>query len=288
MTEEEYKKELAENGVEVQEEPIAEEPEEPKPTEEESEEDESEEEAPLTDEPKKERKRSIYDEYKDTKRDLKSEKAAREELSAQLDAYREKYGDLSADATPEERQEALDEIGAFAQKIGADPATIREMRSLFLKDAGVPADIVEDIKEFKTWKEKNQEVLEKQQFEQEFKEVVPTIRELFPTVSQDELDIVKEKIDELAHSKDWHDRDLDYIVFKNKAALAPLISPRKRGMENKGRNREEGESTSVDLSKPLDYSTATAGEIEAYEKAYKDATRSDGLSTDGNGKKILI
>jgi hypothetical protein len=293
MDEEEYKKILAENGVEL--------PEGEKPledTEVESEvkaEDKTKEEPspePLTtEEPKEPRKRSIYDEYKDKKNELKTEKELREIAERERDDFKEKLSAVANATTPKEHAEAQDELEEFAQRANSDPALLREMRELFLKDIKkqeVDPDLAKDLQEFKAWKAQNSQVLEKQLFEDEFKKVTPTLKEMFPKISDDELSTVKTKLDEISHSKDYYDKEIDYVVFKNKDTLNALVSPKKRGMETKGR-KEVAEDSSFEFDPNADYTKMSLKEREQWEKEYKKITTSGtGLMKGSDGKMILM
>src|SRR5665213_1636433 len=169
--EEQYKKDLKAQGVDVPETEADPEPEkEPEKTEEAPAEKEPEKEkpkeepAPLQDEPKPQRKRSIYDDYKDTKKDLKSEKDRREQAERERDELQTRLEAIGKAETPEEKQEATDDLESFAKEIKADPATIKKMRDLFLKDYKPATDeaLRKDLDEFKAWKSQNAGIVEKQ------------------------------------------------------------------------------------------------------------------------------
>lgn len=285
-TEEEYKKELAEAGVELDEvAPVVEpeeEAEEEAPEKEVETEEESEEEEDLQ-EPKEERKRSIYDEYKDKKSELKTEKELREQAEKDRDEWKAKAEAVATAETPEEKKEAQDELEAFATEINADPATMKRMRELFLKDIK-PTSGLSD--EDRALLKKAQEVEEKQAFETEFKQITPTINEYFPNASQEETDAIKEKLDELAHSKEWHDKSLDYIAFKNKETLSALTSPKKRGIERK--NPKDAPTGDTEFNPNADISQMTETEFKVWEEQYRKLGQAEGLETDAQGRKILI
>lgn len=294
MNEEEtYLKELADAGVDVtdvKETPEEVTPPEEKPTVEQKEEkaEEVPKEKPLVTEPKEQHKRSIYEEYKEKKSELKSEKDAREQAERERDELKAKLDALSNADTPQEKKEASDDLEAFAQEINADPATLRKMQSLFLKDVKASTDegLAKDLQEFKQWKSENSQVIEKSRFEAEFQSVTPTLKELLPNASDEELQLVKEKVDEISHTKEFHDKDLDYVVFKNKDELSKLVSPKKRGMEQKGRKDVQDEV--FDFNPDADYSKMSMKERELWEEGYKKFTAGEGIVMDAKGKKLLI
>lgn len=232
------------------------------------------------------RKRSIYDEYKEKKAELRSEKEMREQAERERDEYRAKLESLNNAGTQEERQDAQDELEAFARKINADPQALREMRELFLKEAKPDESLQRDLQEFKTWKTQNAQMLEKQLFEDEFKKVTPSLKEMFPTASDEEMEVIKAKLDEVSHSKAYHDKELDYVAYKERTTLQELVSPKKRGLEPK--SRRETEEESFDFDPNADYSKMTPKQREAWEANYKKLTKSTELLMDSEGRKIII
>ena len=294
MNEEEtYLKELADAGVDitdVTETPAEVTPPEEKPTVEKKEEKTEgvPEEKTLVTEPKERVGRMLSDKYKEVKTDLKSERELRETAERERDELKAKLDAVSNADTPQEKKEASDDLEAFANEINADPATLRKMQSLFLKDVKATTDegLAIDLQEFKQWKSENSQVIEKSRFEAEFQSVTPTLKELLPTASAEELQLVKEKVDEISHTKEFHDKDLDYVVFKNKDELSKLVSPKKRGMEQK--ERKDVQDEVFDFNPDADYSKMSMKERELWEEGYKKFTSGEGIVLDAKGKKLLI
>ena len=107
-------------------------------------------------------------------------------------------------------------------------------------------------------------------------------------MSDKDKEVIKKKIQELAHTKQFHDKEVDYIIFKNKDVLSKIISPKKPGLVPKGRKANEVEKTST-FDPNADYSKMTPTQREEWEKGYKEATEfGDGLITDKDGKKTLV
>jgi hypothetical protein len=288
-SEEEYLKELEESGVDVTdvttEEPI---PEESQPVEPEvPKEEEPKETETIEPEPKEQHKRSIYEEYKEKKAELKSERDLREQAERERDELRTKYESLQNADTPKEKQEATDKLEQFAKKIDADPQALKEMRELFLADAPKtdPA-IAEKLEKFEAWQRENAKVIEKSRFEEEFTSVLPTLKETLPNASDEELTKIKARIDELSHTKEYHDKELDYVIFKNKTELSKLVSPKKRGMESK--DKKDVMEESFDFDPNADYSKMTIKEREQWEEGYKKFTSGEGIVKDGKGRSLLI
>lgn len=294
MDEEAYKKELANSGVEVPE--LVETPEaEPKEEETPIEEPQPKEETLVVDEPLKEeeepkesRKRSIYDDLKAKKQEVKSERELRESAERERDELKTKLEALSNADTPEEKEEAKDDLTAFAESIGADPEAIKKMKEIFLKDARLNIDesFKKDLEDIKLWKSQNSQAVEQQEFEQEFESIKSDIKGYFPTIDDSEMNAVKKEIDKIAHTKGWEDKDLDYIVFKNKERLSNLVSPKKRGIEVKG-NKDVMEDN-FDFDPNADYSKLSPKEKELWEANYNKLGKQEGLVEDSQGRKIII
>jgi hypothetical protein len=243
---------------------------------------------PLQETEKLERKRSIYDEYKEKKAELKSERELREQAERERDEFRTKYEALQNADTPEERQEAQDELETFAKEINADPQALRKMRELFLKDVKPQTndELARDLQEFKAWKSQNSELMEKQMFEDEFRSSMPTLKEMLPNASDEEMQKVKETLDNLSHSKEFHDKDLEYIAWKHRSELSALISPRKRGLESKGKT--DIDENSFEFDPTADYSQMSPKQKERWEAEYRKLTSSTDLGTDASGRKVLL
>lgn len=283
MNEEQYKKELADAGVDIPEITDNPEPEAPEPVEETPVVDPQKEE-PKDDLPEPREKRSIYDEYKEKKTELKSEKEAREQAERERDEWKAKAEAITAAETPAEKQEAEEDAIAYAKKVGADPdlvgRIIADARKGFEPKATGLSDadraLLEEARLAK-------EVLE---FEKEFTSITPTLKEYFPNATDDEMAAIKKELDTISHTKDWADKSLDYIAFKQKEKLSALVSPKKRGLEPK--NPKDAPQGDPDFNPNADLSKMTPADRDAWYAKYQALGKSEGLETDGNGRKILI
>lgn len=289
--EEQYKKELAKNGVDLpeledapKEEPKV--PEAPKEVKKDEPEDLDEH---LQDTPKEPRKRSIYDEYKDKKSELKEETTKREQAERERDDLRTKLEALGKADTVEERKDAQDEIDQFLTSHKEwDKSAIKDLLDIARK--GTKADLDEatkkDLADFKVWKSANAKTIEQQMFNEEFDKITPSLKESFPTASDEELGAIKKELDALSHTKEWHDKDLDYVAFKHKDKLSQLVSPKKRGMESK--DRKDISEQSFDFDPNADYASMTSAERKSWETAYKASTKGAGIITDSKGRKLIV
>lgn len=308
MDENQYKKQLADAGVELdgtdseeqkdeeqEEKSESESTEEAAESEDESSEsdkeddEESEEESDSTNDSEdgKGKKKSIYKDYKEKKQLLKSETEKREQAERERDEFKSKLEKFEQAGTKEEKQEAKDEIEAFAKEINASPDALRKMKDLFFKDFKPTSDISkEDMDAFKSWRAQNSVEIAKQAFNKDFEQATPSLRTFLPNAKESDLSEVKTELMKLSQKDEWKGKDLEFIAFKNRKELGALVSPKKRGMESKGR-KEEGQM-SDDFDPNPDFSQMTTKQMAKWEEQYRAAANVEGLVRDSAGKKIII
>lgn len=286
--EDQYRAELEAQGVEIEGEQAQEESTEVEESQEEESEETSEEESQELEEEPKDKKRSIYHDLKDTKRDLKTEKEAREKAEKERDELVEKLKALDNAGTQQEQTEARDEVEEFLARHNEwNKDAVRELMEMTRKGITpqLPEDLAKELAEFRTWKSGHQEQIERDLFEKDFKASLPALKEIFPKASSEEFDAIKAELDKLAHTPEFHDKDLDYIAFKHKETLGALVSPKKRGMESN--QKREGGETSYEFDPTADLASMTPDERVKWEAEYQNLSKNTGLLTDGQGRKIL-
>lgn len=238
---------------------------------------------PLQNEPKEPKKRSIYNDLKDTRNDLKSEREAREKAERELTELRSKL-----DGKPPVESKA-DDIDAFAAEIGADPQAIKKMQELFLKNmpaSTISPELQTKLEQFEKWQETNSGAIEAQQFETEFQSAIPQLQKLFPNASKEDIVAMKSEIDNLAHTPEYHDKEIDYIAFRNQDKLATIVTPRKRGLESKGRVDTTHTPSTFDPN--ADITKMSPKEAEAWEKGYNELTKNSELTNDSIGRRVML
>lgn len=236
--------------------------------------------------PKK--KRSIYDDLKDKKKEVKNERELREIAEKERDDLKVKLEAIENAKSPEDKKEATNELEAYAEKMGADPKALEELKTIFLKDFKNDTTLAERLEKFEKWEQDNAKVIAEAEFTTEFDESLPSIKEILPTANDAEIAKIKTKINEIAHTKGWEDKPLDYIAFKNKKVLTALISPKKKGLENKD-SKEDGDVTiDSDFNMNADLTKMTPPQREKWEKQYRQLGKTDGLIKDGDGKLSIL
>ncbi len=234
------------------------------------------------------KKRSIYDDYKEKKEEAQNEKQLREKAEQERDEFKTKLEALEKAKTPDEKKEALDEFDEFAKEIEADPAALKKMRDLFLKGIAIPDELKQGLAKFQAWEKEQAQHSAKAQFETEYTSTLPALKTFFPKANDAEMQAIKTELDKISHSKGWNDKDLEYIAFKHKESLSTLVSPKKRGMESVDR-KDDVVVTDGDFDPNADYSKMSPAQKAVWEKQYNEIMKkSDGLIESANGKKMMI
>lgn len=310
--EKKYQEELAKEGVELddvavktdtEEEPEPEAPEpkdkvEPtKPVKDDEEEESKGEKKPDEKKPplqdsERSKPRSIYHDLKDEKSKVKAERERADTAERERNELQEKLDAISkakdeGKSTAEAEKDAL----AYAKEMGleVDPEFVKRLISDARKGmkAEFDPDLKKDLEEFKEWKQSNRQNLESQAFSEEFAAILPSLQESFPNASAEEMAAIKKELDVISHSKEWHDKDLEYIVFKHKATLSDLVTPKRRGLESKEK-KDVPDNSAPEWNAEPDFSQMTVKEMEEWNKTFRSAGRSEGLVRDANGKKMIL
>lgn len=244
-------------------EPEAAKPEEKKPEEDKPAEKPEEGNEPPPEEPIK--KRSIYDDYKEKKQEAKDATAraeAAEAKAAELQALLEKKDDAE---TPAEKKEAKDAIEAFAEREGLKPDSLRELTKIIVEQLPKqPSGLTEEeAAEWRADRAKAKAAAEDNAVLAEASGVKAQLAEFGSPVHDDaEFQKVMAEVVRLSHTKEFHDKSVDYIVYSKRKELAKLISPKKDSFEQGGQRGAEGSEQPIELSSkatPLDAQKAMQG-----------------------------
>lgn len=213
------------------------------------------------------KKRSIYDDLKDKKQEAKDAKARAEAAEAKA-AELQALLDTKADATtPKEKADADDDIAAFAEAEGVTPESLDKLTKFIIaKLPKAPESMTPD--ELAAWRDqraKDQQAAE----DREVLDQSPSVKKQLDIQDEAEVKSVMDEIVRLAHTDAYHDKEVDYIVWKNRDALSKLVSPKKPSFETGGQNGENDEVAEVDFSTgkvtPEQVSRATTFPKSSYE-----------------------
>lgn len=253
---------------------------------EDSDEDESDEDSKKSN--KSSKKKSIYSEYKKKKGEVRELKGKYSTLESQVSELTKKLEAFESADNKGDKENKLDELEEFAKSINADSEVIKKMRELFLKGVSPDDSIKKELLDLKEFKKNYEKDIALVNFNKEFQDTLPSLKEMFPKASKDEVKAIKQAVEKLVHSKgEWNDKALDYVIFKNKDKLSKLVSPKKKGLES--RERKDVVDMDDEFDPNADLTEMTGKQRAVWEKKYnKIMKQGSGLSSDGKGRKIII
>lgn len=196
-----------------------------------------------TDEEKEPKPEEVSDKEPEEKFDFKDakdyKKQLREELQSDFDQKLEKaIEELRKENTKAKPDETAtenleEEIAKLAEEKEIDPEVLSRIIEVARKGVQQSPEDKALLEEVKVMQQEREEREQKDIFETEWKGVLPSLKEQFPNASEEQLTKAKEQIDELSHSEKYHDKDMDYVVFKEKEAIGKtLFSPKKSTFES--------------------------------------------------------
>jgi hypothetical protein len=242
---------------EMPEEPEEEPKEDPKP--EEKPEPEKDKETPKETEPLP-KKRSIYDDLKDKKKEVKDAKAEAEAARKEADDAKAEATKLQGlldakdDAkTPKEKAKADDDIQAFIDKHNGEQLTAESLTELAQIIAGrvKPGDLPEDVREKLKFLDTLQADQKRLTEDAETRKSALIVKKTLEISDDAELETVMNEIVRLTHTNEFHDKEVEYILWKNREAFSKLVSPKKPSFES-GDTKPDGDGDAeIDFSKPI-------------------------------------
>jgi hypothetical protein len=253
--------------------------EKPKEPEKEPEEDPKPEEKPEPEkdkEPPKEpeplpKKRSIYDDLKDKKKEAKDAKAEAEAARKEAEDARAEAAKLQAllDAkdgakTPKEKAKADDDIQAFIDRHNGEQLTAESLTELAQIIAGrvKPGDLPEDVREKLKFLDTLQADQKRLAEDAETRKSAPLVKKTLEISDDAELENVMNEIVRLTHTEEFHDKEVEYILWKNRDAFSKLVSPKKPSFES-GDTKPDGDGEAeIDFSKPITPEQASKAMVE--------------------------
>lgn len=198
------------------------------------------------------KKRSIYDDLKDEK---KQRREAQHELETAHARIAELEGLLTAKAdatTPKEKADAEDDIAAFYERLkkeeGLTPDGIADLTKIIEKRIAKSDGLSEEdralLAEVKAEKAARARAAE----DAETRKAAPFVKKELGIQDEAELEKVMDEVIRLSHTEEFHDKEPEYILWKNREKLSKMVSPKKPSFES-GDTRQESEDADE-----LDYS----------------------------------
>jgi alanyl-tRNA synthetase len=105
-----------------------------------------------------------------------------------------------------------------------------------------------ELSDLKAWKADNEAKEARAAEDREVLATASTVKTQLEIHDDAELKAVMEEIVKLSHTEAFHDKEVEYIVWKNKDALSKLVSPKKPSFESGGQQGEAAPASEPDFS----------------------------------------
>lgn len=205
--------------------------------------------------------RTIYQDYKDQKKEKREAKSENELLKQQAADNATVIADLTkkleAAVTPAEKQEVSDDIKALADELGTTPEQMAKLADYVTKkvqpQAANPVSPLSDDDKaaLARVRETDARLAAETAFKEELTTFTPKLKEEFPDAQDTDMQAVTAEIDRLAHLPAYHDKPLAFILWENKAKLAKLVSPKRPSIGDGGTKQP---SVPIPEADTVDYS----------------------------------
>jgi len=190
------------------------------------------------------------------------------------------------DELPDDVKKAAMEL---AEETGLDETGVekllRKAKELSAKNE-LPKEVMEKLNELDRIKKERDEKQAEESFNQEWDSFLPNLKKQYPNATDSMLKEARGKMDELAHSKEHHTHEMDYILFKEAKTFETLlkVAPKnKSGEDNKqvyvNRQDVDDEETMVDIEdmtpeimKQREQRMIQKRMSKGYDKTYTDMT----------------
>lgn len=238
-------------------------------TDKESEETDSEEDEESDDHPKKYVPVKKFKKFKERSREEKAE--YERQISELKSALEEKQGA----ETEEEVVEAEEAIASVAKELNLDETALKRISDAIITDAQRKLGI--DPETLKAAQESQRAQEEVKYFNSEWENIEPGLMKEYGNVEPKQLEKAKAKMYEISHTKEFHDKDLDYVLFKNRETFKEMLySPKKKSLES-GSLRDEVDVE--EFNPDADFSKMNAKQIEKYWASLENASLSEKTSS---------
>lgn len=205
------------------------------------------------------KKRSLYDDYKDKKLEAKEAAAQAAAEKARADAAETKAAELQAlldkkdeAKTPQAKADAADDIKAFAEAEGLDADGLEKLAGFIeqrlSKKTQLPDDIQKEIEANRTWRQEREAQDRRAAEDREIEAKAPAVKELLAVQNEADMPKLLDELKRLAHTTEFHDKEVEYIIWKKGEELKKLVSPKKASFESAGGGNAEPEKEAVDFT----------------------------------------
>ena len=166
---------------------------------------------------------------------LKSERAKIKQLQSDLTSAQEALNKAKKSGDEADLEEATEEVEAsakeLAEELGMDEGQVSKLLKaavkLSSKKQALPKEIADKLKTLDELQKQNLDNKEVAHFNKEWESL--DMKKMYPNAPKSALKEAQELMDSLAHSKDHHKHELDYILFKNKSKFDSLLKVAPKG-----------------------------------------------------------
>ena len=156
------------------------------------------------------------DKYRDDKQAWQDEKAALESKITELEGIKKLD---NAPSTPQNQEDLNKAVKAYAEKHSISEESVLDLVDMVQKNF-LPQDKLEMIDRA----HKNAVIDEETRlFDGEFSTVVPDIKKTYPNATDDQVEQVKNLLWEKGHTKEYFDKDLDYVAYKLQGDISTIM-----------------------------------------------------------------
>lgn len=176
--------------------------------------------------------------YKAEKAQWSEEKV---KLQGQIDEMQKQLKGMS-------KEETDDVIEKWAEENDVSIDQAKGLVDLIKKSTGID-DIAKHVEALKT---KTDDDADAQAFNNEWGEVVPEIQKEFPNASKGAIRRAQQLMDQMAHTPRYADKDLDYILFKEKKQFTEVLNskpPKKGPVGSRRPGASKTDATSMSFEK---------------------------------------
>lgn len=239
--------------------------------------------------------------FHDTERKHKQELAERDAKIAELQKISEQK--------PSEQKD--EDIEAFMAKTGFDRETVDGLLALAEKRVMTPE--IKSVLEKESQKKRNEEL--DASFSVEFaKDGEPAVKNYFPNATAEQVEKAKAFLNQVAHTKAFADKTLDYVVFKNQEQLKSIFNSAEEDADEtpapqtkktiEGHRMGTGKPTGLtakDFDGKTDFSILSNMEQSARNELIKSfpdktydafnawvASQNEGIQVTRNGQKVTL
>jgi hypothetical protein len=171
------------------------------------------------------------------------------ETAEELQALAKKTpSDAPAPAAP---SAPTDDLEAYAQEHGLDAPALARLAEVIAKRipaAQLSAEEKQQLSDLTAYKAKKDAEEARASEDREVLAAAPTVKTQLEIHDDAELDSVMKEVVRLSHTAEFHDKEVDYIVWKNRDALSKLVSPKKPSFESGGSPAEAAPDAEPDFS----------------------------------------